>query len=264
MAEYMGQEARMLKESPLELPGMIEAEKKWKNLKGASDAFAGERHRWEFCASEVLYPDSLFFLGLNPSEPEGHLHTRFDLKGLIEYGRIFSPLRKIAKQLDCTFSYFDLFCIRSPTAEELQNKLLALLGTEDGKYFVASLIELARQAITTAQPKAIYVCNATARDILLEVGSLAKCLNKAGLSSGFFFDCPAPQEFPRSETAGKKLYYTVITLGAQPIPVILGIQLAGKFISKETREKVPHCIVSTLREALPDPTGFYRKLERGH
>lgn len=115
------------------------------------------------------------------------------------------------------------------------------------------MIELAREAIMAARPKAIYICNATARDILLGAGSLAKCLNKAGLSFGFFFDGPAPQELPRAETGGKKLYHTVTTLGGQPIPVILGIQLAGQFLSKEIRKKVSSCIVKTLREKALNP-----------
>lgn len=248
MRELMGREAEMLQESALKLPAVAEVEKIWNALRASNDAFEGQRDRWRFCASEVLYPDSLFFLGLNPSEPTGHKHTCFDLKGLLDYGGIFNPLREIAAQLDSTYSYFDLFCFRRTDAVELQNFLPKLLKTEEGRHAVAAMIELAREAIMAARPKAIYVCNATARDILLGAGSLAKCLNRAGLASGFFLDSPAPQELPRAETGGKKLYYTVTTLDGQPIPVILGIQLGGRHLSKEIREKVSSYIVKTLRE----------------
>ena len=81
----LGREAEMLKERPLELPAVAEVEKEWNTLRAKNKAFEGQWDRWGFCSSEVLYPDSLFFLGLNPSEPTGQDHTRFGLEKLIEY-----------------------------------------------------------------------------------------------------------------------------------------------------------------------------------
>ena len=268
--KLLGREAEMLKERPLELPGVADVEKKWDTLRDKSKAFEGQRDRWKFCASEVLYSDSLFFLGLNPSEPTGHDHTCFGLEKLIEYDGIFNPLRKMAAQLEWTYSYFDLFCFRRTEAVDLQDFLSKLLETEEGRDAVAALIELAGQAIKTASPKAIYVCNGTAKDILQGKKALAKLLRKAGLSSAFFFASPKPIErpFPLKKIPGKTrkmhFFYTVTRMSGRPIPVVLGMDIANTHgLTKNDKEEMIAFVAQTFEKALRDPEDYYRQLPEG-
>lgn len=264
MRELMGREAEMLKERPLELPAMAEVEKIWNDLRASNDAFEGQRDRWRFCASEVLYPDSLFFLGLNPSEPTGAHHTCFDLKGLLDYGGIFNPLREIAAQLDSTYSYFDLFCFRRPEAVELKDFLPKLLKTEEGRHAVAAMIDLARQAIKTASPKAIYVCNGTAQQTLRGQKTLAKLLRESGLSSAFFFASPRPLDRPFSRGGDTNhFYYTVTRMSGRPIPVVLGIDIKNAHVTTNQREGIIGFLAQIFEAALRDPEDFYRQISEG-
>lgn len=259
--KLLGREAEMLDESPLKLPGVAEVEKEWDTLRASNEAFDGQRDRWKFCASEVLYPDSVFFLGLNPSEPKGQDHTRFGLEKLREYDGIFNPLRKIAAQLDWNYSYFDLFCFRRPTAVELPDFLSKLLETEEGRQAVAAIIDLAGQAIKTARPKAIYVCNGTAKKTLQGKGDLAKLLRKAGLSSAFFFASPTPREVPPRGEVERKFYYTVTCMSGRPIPVLLGIDLKNaRGLTNQDREKIVGFLAQIFKDALADPEDYYKKL----
>ena len=265
MAELWGKEAEMLKEPPLELPAVAEVEKVWNDLRASSEALEGQRDRWGFCASEVLYPESLFCLGLNPSEPRGARHARFGLKGLIEYGGIFNPLRGVAARLKWNYSYFDLFCFRRSNSRDLHDNLPKLLKTEAGRHAVAAMIELARQALKTASPKAIYVCNGTAREIVWGRGKLSGYLRGAGLTTAFFFASPTPLHLPFP--TGKRtmhFYYTVTRMSGRPIPVVLGMDITNtRGMTNEVKEKLLDFLAQTFEDALPDPEDFYRKHTRG-
>ena len=263
--ELLGREDEMMDESPLKLPGVAEVEKLWDDLRASSEAFEGQRDRWRFCASEVLYPDSLFFLGLNPSEPTGQDHTRFGLKKLIEFDGIFNPLRKIAAQLNWTYSYFDLFCFRRSRAGDLRKNLPKLLETKEGRQAVAAMIELARQAIKTTSPKAIYVCNGTAQQTLQGKGPLADWLSEAGLSSAFFFASPKPLHRPFSRGGDTNhFYYTVTRISGRPIPVLLGIDVKNTHgLTNQDRDEIVIFLAQTFKDALRDgPEVFYRELAK--
>lgn len=261
MVKLMGKEAEMQEESALELPGVNATRDEWENFRDRSDAFAGEREHWGFCASEVIYPDSLFFLGLNPSEPKGHRHEHFELMKLVGYGKIFSPLRLIADKLKMKYSYFDLFSVRRSKAGDLTRKLPKLLGTGEGRQAVATLIGLTRQAVQTAQPKAIYVCNATARDILRGEGPNAKGLREAGIIPALFPDCPAVRPHP-CDAGGKtwRFFYTVAPVDGQRIPVLLGIDVWSIKETPDTKDRILESIVTTLKDALAGPDKYYRTL----
>lgn len=252
MAEYMGKEEEMLAQAPLTLPEANETKGIWEKFLKDTPALKGEGAEWKFCVPEVLYPDSILFLGLNPSASKDHEHTRFDLQGLIDHGHVFNPLRKIAARLKLPYSYFDLFCARTGGAADLIRRLPGLLGRSEGVQAVAAMLALPRRAVETVQPKAIYVCNGTAGKILRgEVKSLARTLEEAGIEPVFSFahDCL------KMECKEVTFYYTVLRLNNSSIPVVLGIDLAGAFLTREKREKAIDFIVKALREAIDNPEG---------
>ena len=145
---------------------------------------------------------------------------------------------------------------------ELSDFLPKLLETEEGRGAVAAMIELARQAITTARPKAIYVCNRTAQQILRGKETLATLLREAGLSSAFFFASPKPIErpFPLKKKIGKisemHFFYTVTRLGDRPIPVVLGMDIANTHVTKNDKEEIIAFVAQTFEKALRDPEDF--------
>lgn len=261
MAECMGKEAEMTEEIRLKLPNRRRIKDAWKHLRESSAVFADERDRWSFCISKVLYPDSLFFLGLNPSEPRGVSSECFGLDELKAYKKIFEPLRMIAAELQLKYSYFDLFCVRRTKPKELQNKLRQLLQTAEGRAVASGMLELAREAIATARPKGIYVCNATVRNTLRGLGPLAKCLNEAGLPPLLTIKKPLPH-FCRAGGKNWRFYYTVTCLDAKPVPVLLGIDVGNQRITAEVRKEILKHIFTTFNDARRGPKDYYDTLAK--
>lgn len=253
-------------EKGFRLPGSDQLEKKWCDFRVTNDVFdekertiqvtsGGKIDEWGFCISEILPHDSLFCLGINPSAPVGHLHTSFATQDL--NNRDFKYQREIAKNIGLNFAYWDIFPVRSSDQDKLIKKFEAIADTEAGGSIIRLMFEMTRQAINTARPKAVYVCNGWLRNLAVGQarGPLIGFWQKADILHLTHRLC---RKLLLSTPSGNRIfYYNTMKLQGSTIPILLGGHLGdGNRLGPEQAAFA----VTVLKEALVNPEGYYDKL----
>lgn len=116
-----------------------------------------------FAIPRSITKQSILFVGLNPSFPEGAISDShfYDLNQSGNYS-YFKKFEILSTEADVTWSHFDLLGIR----ETSQSKVLSLLKSELGFEFIWKNLQLSKEILEVSEPLVIIVANTAARTFL--------------------------------------------------------------------------------------------------
>jgi len=141
-----------------------------------------------FAFSTLTEGRKVMFVGLNPSYPEGGQPNRFPFdvqQAVVDYKRHFKKFNDLANLCDATddWNYIDLLFLR----ETSQPKVMSLLSTPRGVDFICKQLQIAFNAIDTANPQLIVVCNRGAQTFF-GYDKLETSSQTANIWAGFEFE----------------------------------------------------------------------------